>query len=78
LEEKDVISSAAIILSDLCGPQEWVSMNKLHEVVRIFFSCGEVSQYTSFAFPLFFFFWVKILILMDAVSPFAFQPKSLF
>ncbi|RLM69195.1 FHA domain-containing protein FHA2-like [Panicum miliaceum] len=32
LEEKDVISSAATILSDLCGPQEWVSMNKLHEV----------------------------------------------
>ncbi|KAG2561856.1 hypothetical protein PVAP13_8KG274100 [Panicum virgatum] len=33
LEEKDVISSAAIILSDLCGPQEWVSMNKLHELM---------------------------------------------
>ncbi|CAL4988308.1 unnamed protein product [Urochloa decumbens] len=33
LEEKDVISSAATILSDLCGPQEWVSMNKLHEVM---------------------------------------------
>ncbi|CAN6371863.1 unnamed protein product [Urochloa humidicola] len=33
LEEKDVISSAATILSDLCGPGEWVSMNKLHEVM---------------------------------------------
>lgn len=33
LEEKDVISSAATILSDLCGPQQWVSMNKLHVVV---------------------------------------------
>ncbi|KAG0529729.1 hypothetical protein BDA96_05G122800 [Sorghum bicolor] len=33
LEEKDVISSAATILSDLCGPQEWISMNKLHEVM---------------------------------------------
>uniref|UniRef100_A0A804NLQ1 FHA domain-containing protein n=2 Tax=Zea mays TaxID=4577 RepID=A0A804NLQ1_MAIZE len=33
LEEKDVISSAATILSDLCGPQEWISINKLHEVM---------------------------------------------
>ncbi|XP_066338027.1 FHA domain-containing protein FHA2-like [Miscanthus floridulus] len=33
LEEKDAISSAATILSDLCGPQEWISMNKLHEVM---------------------------------------------
>ncbi|KQJ88542.1 FHA domain-containing protein FHA2 [Brachypodium distachyon] len=33
LEEKDVISSAATILSDLCGPQEWVPMNKLHAVM---------------------------------------------
>ncbi|WVZ52185.1 hypothetical protein U9M48_003269 [Paspalum notatum var. saurae] len=33
LEEKDIISSSATILSDLCGPQGWVSMNKLHEVM---------------------------------------------
>ncbi|KAF8694096.1 hypothetical protein HU200_038557 [Digitaria exilis] len=33
LEEKDVISSAATILSDLCGPNELVSMNTLHEVM---------------------------------------------
>ncbi|TVU25507.1 hypothetical protein EJB05_28006 [Eragrostis curvula] len=33
LEEKDVISSAATVLSDLCGPQEWISMNKLHEMM---------------------------------------------
>ncbi|KAL6592931.1 hypothetical protein ACP70R_049227 [Stipagrostis hirtigluma subsp. patula] len=33
LEEKDVISSAATVVSDFCGPQEWVSMNKLHEVL---------------------------------------------
>ncbi|XP_062198266.1 FHA domain-containing protein FHA2-like [Phragmites australis] len=33
LEEKDVISSAATVLSDLCGPQEWVSVNNLHEVM---------------------------------------------
>jgi hypothetical protein len=33
LEEKDVISSTATVLSDLCGPQEWVPMDRLHEVV---------------------------------------------
>uniref|UniRef100_A0A0D9XRY3 FHA domain-containing protein n=1 Tax=Leersia perrieri TaxID=77586 RepID=A0A0D9XRY3_9ORYZ len=33
LEEKDVISSTATVLSDLCGPQDWVPMNKLHEVM---------------------------------------------
>ncbi|KAF0896991.1 hypothetical protein E2562_031297 [Oryza meyeriana var. granulata] len=33
LEEKDVISSTATVLSDLCGPQEWVPMDKLHEVM---------------------------------------------
>uniref|UniRef100_A0A0A9DM57 Uncharacterized protein n=1 Tax=Arundo donax TaxID=35708 RepID=A0A0A9DM57_ARUDO len=33
LEEKDVISSAATVLSDLCGPQEWISMHKLNEVM---------------------------------------------
>uniref|UniRef100_A0ACD5UPM2 Uncharacterized protein n=1 Tax=Avena sativa TaxID=4498 RepID=A0ACD5UPM2_AVESA len=33
LEEKDVICSVATIISDLCGPQEWVPMDKLHEVM---------------------------------------------
>ncbi|XP_020245269.1 FHA domain-containing protein FHA2-like, partial [Asparagus officinalis] len=30
LEEKDVISCVATVLSDLCGPGEWMPMAKLH------------------------------------------------
>ncbi|KAA8543513.1 hypothetical protein F0562_020992 [Nyssa sinensis] len=30
LEEKDVVSSVATVLSDLCGPGEWMAMEKLH------------------------------------------------
>ncbi|KAK4747179.1 hypothetical protein SAY87_026216 [Trapa incisa] len=30
LEEKDVVSSVATVLSDLCGPGEWMAMDKLH------------------------------------------------
>ncbi|XP_076888112.1 FHA domain-containing protein FHA2-like [Bidens hawaiensis] len=30
LEEKDVVSSVATVLSDLCGPSEWMPMEKLH------------------------------------------------
>jgi hypothetical protein len=33
LEEKDVISSTATIMHDLCGLQEWLPMDKLHGVV---------------------------------------------
>lgn len=33
LEEKDVVSSVAIVLSDLCGPGEWMPMEKLHSEV---------------------------------------------
>jgi hypothetical protein len=33
LEEKDVVSSVANVLSDLCGPGEWMPMEKLHAVV---------------------------------------------
>nr|CAD1830310.1 unnamed protein product [Ananas comosus var. bracteatus] len=33
LEEKDVISSVATVLSDLCGPGEWMPMTRLHEVL---------------------------------------------
>lgn len=36
LEEKDVVSSVATVLSDLCGPGEWMPMEKLH---------AEVSSY---------------------------------
>ncbi|KAG9155396.1 hypothetical protein Leryth_017925 [Lithospermum erythrorhizon] len=30
LEEKDVVTSVANVLSDLCGPGEWMPMEKLH------------------------------------------------
>ncbi|KAK1269418.1 hypothetical protein QJS04_geneDACA006234 [Acorus gramineus] len=30
LEEKDVVSSVATVLSDLCGPGDWMPMAKLH------------------------------------------------
>ncbi|KAI7748253.1 hypothetical protein M8C21_000367, partial [Ambrosia artemisiifolia] len=30
LEEKDVVSSVATVLSDICGPSEWMPMEKLH------------------------------------------------
>lgn len=32
-EEKDVVSSVANVLSDLCGPGEWMPMEKLHSEV---------------------------------------------
>ncbi|KAL5711641.1 FHA domain-containing protein fha2 [Ranunculus cassubicifolius] len=31
LEEKDVVSSVATVLSDLCGPGEWMPMGTLHD-----------------------------------------------
>lgn len=31
LEEKDVVSSVATVLSDMCGPGEWMPMEKLHK-----------------------------------------------
>ncbi|XP_022728220.1 transcriptional activator FHA1-like isoform X2 [Durio zibethinus] len=30
LEEKDVVSSVATVLSDMCGPGDWMPMEKLH------------------------------------------------
>ncbi|XP_059458578.1 FHA domain-containing protein FHA2 isoform X1 [Corylus avellana] len=33
LEEKDVVSSVATALSDICGPGEWMPMEKLHAVL---------------------------------------------
>ena len=32
-EEKEVVSSVATVLSDLCGPGEWMPMAKLHTEV---------------------------------------------
>lgn len=37
LEEKDVVSSVATVLSDLCGPGEWMPMEKLHAEVRLLY-----------------------------------------
>ncbi|KAF3438651.1 hypothetical protein FNV43_RR21415 [Rhamnella rubrinervis] len=34
LEEKDVVSSVATVLSDLCGPGEWMPMERLHSELR--------------------------------------------
>lgn len=34
LEEKDVVSSVATVLSDLCGPGDWMAMEKLHAQVK--------------------------------------------
>lgn len=37
LEEKDVVSVVATVLSDLCGPGEWMPMEKLHyQVVYLY------------------------------------------
>lgn len=36
LEEKDVVSSVASLLSDLCGPGDWMPMEKLHSEVNCF------------------------------------------
>ncbi|XAR60945.1 hypothetical protein NMG60_11034497 [Bertholletia excelsa] len=37
LEEKDVVSSVATVLSDICGPGEWMPVEKLHtELVDLY------------------------------------------
>ncbi|MFS7930201.1 putative transcription factor interactor and regulator FHA-SMAD family [Helianthus anomalus] len=51
LEEKDVVSSVATVLSDLCGPSEWMPMEKLHaELVEQYGSVwhhGRVRRYLT-------------------------------
>lgn len=51
LEEKDVVSSVATVLSDLCGPGEWMPMEKLHtELVEQYSSIwhhGRVRRYLT-------------------------------
>ena len=34
-EEKYVVSVVATVLSDLCGPGEWIPMSKLHFEVNL-------------------------------------------
>ena len=42
LEEKDVVSSVATVLSDLCGPGEWMAMEKLHAEVSLIMTSSEI------------------------------------
>ncbi|KAB2071214.1 hypothetical protein ES319_A08G207300v1 [Gossypium barbadense] len=45
LEEKDVVTSVATVLPDLCGPGEWMTMEKLHtELVEQFGNIWHHSQ----------------------------------
>ncbi|KAB2018501.1 hypothetical protein ES319_D08G233600v1 [Gossypium barbadense] len=45
LEEKDVVTSVATVLSDICGPGEWMAMEKLHaELVEQFGNIWHHSQ----------------------------------
>lgn len=41
LEEKDVVTSVATLLSDMCGPGDWMAMEKLHTEV----SSSNISEY---------------------------------
>ncbi|XP_065875564.1 FHA domain-containing protein FHA2 [Euphorbia lathyris] len=51
LEEKDVVSSVATVLSDLCGPGEWMPMEKLHAELQDQYSNvwhhGRVRKYLT-------------------------------
>lgn len=51
LEEKDVVSCVATLLSDLCGPGEWMPMEKLHaELVEQYSTVwhhGRVRRYLT-------------------------------
>lgn len=51
LEEKDVVSSVATALSDICGPGEWMPMEKLHAVVS-FDQLFSIAYFTSCIRPL--------------------------
>jgi len=50
LEEKDVVSSVANVLSDLCGPGEWMPMEKLHAVVSYDLYLFKLLHVTTFPF----------------------------
>ncbi|EXB99105.1 Fork head transcription factor 1 [Morus notabilis] len=52
LEEKDVVSSVATVLSDLCGPGEWMPMEKLHtELVEQFGNVWHHSRVRRYLTP---------------------------
>nr|KJB26130.1 hypothetical protein B456_004G226900 [Gossypium raimondii] len=52
LEEKDVVTSVATVLSDICGPGEWMAMEKLHaEIIEQFGNIwhhSHVRRYLTF------------------------------
>lgn len=66
LEEKDVVSSVATLLSDLCGPGEWMPMEKLHAEVSsnvVYFSWFRICRLWSHLLILLnmcYQLWVKI------------------
>lgn len=47
LEEKDVVSSVATVLSDLCGPGDWMPMEKLHSVVSSYYLFACLFSYRT-------------------------------
>ncbi|XP_051134646.1 FHA domain-containing protein FHA2-like isoform X2 [Andrographis paniculata] len=60
LEEKEVVSTVATVLSDLCGPGEWMPMDKLHSEmveqfgnvwhhsrVRRYLTCEQEEEYPA-------------------------------
>lgn len=52
LEEKDVVSSVATVLSDLCGPGEWMPMEKLHaELVEQYSNVWHHSRVRRYLTP---------------------------
>ncbi|GAV70728.1 FHA domain-containing protein [Cephalotus follicularis] len=52
LEEKDVVSSVATVLSDLCGPGEWMPMEKLHaELVEQYSNIWHHSRVRRYLTP---------------------------
>ncbi|KAK3122219.1 hypothetical protein QOZ80_8BG0666720 [Eleusine coracana subsp. coracana] len=51
-EEKDVVSSVATVLSDLCGPGEWMPMAKLHtELLEQFGNVWHPSRVRKYLTP---------------------------
>uniref|UniRef100_A0A2P2IM26 FHA domain-containing protein n=1 Tax=Rhizophora mucronata TaxID=61149 RepID=A0A2P2IM26_RHIMU len=52
LEEKDVVSSVATVLSDLCGPGDWMPMEKLHsELVEQYSNVWHHSRVRKYLTP---------------------------
>ncbi|GKF67206.1 FHA domain-containing protein FHA2, partial [Tanacetum coccineum] len=58
LTEKDVVSSVATVLSDLCSPDEWMPMEKLHAEVKSVQNCiintkrPHKSRFITFDIPI--------------------------